>query len=66
MTRQVRWTGAQALALSTSRRLVALDVLRGLAILGTLLTYTWLFSSSSISSLTALVVAAVPATSPQA
>ncbi|MDT0120789.1 MULTISPECIES: hypothetical protein [Kocuria] len=38
MTRQVRWTGIQALALSMSRRLVALDVLRGLAILGTLLT----------------------------
>ena len=43
--------GAQALALSTSRRLVALDVLRGLAILGTLLTNIWLFSSSSVSSL---------------
>lgn len=66
MTRQVRWTGAQALALSTNRRLVALDVLRGLAILGTLLTNIWLLSSSSVSSLAALVVAAVLATSPQA
>lgn len=66
MTRQVRWTGAQALALSMSRRLVALEVLRGLAILGTLLTNIWLFSSSSVSSLAALVVAAVLATSPQA
>ena len=45
---------------------MALQVLRGLAILGTLLTNIWLFSSSSISSLAALVVAAVPATSPQA
>ncbi|MEX5309618.1 hypothetical protein [Kocuria sp. CPCC 205297] len=66
MTRQVRWTGIQALALSMSRRLVALDVLRGLAILGTLLTNIWLLSSSSVSSLAALVVAAVLATSPQA
>lgn len=49
-----------------SRRLVALEVLRGLAILGTLLTNIWLFSSSSVSSLAALVVAAVLATSPQA
>ncbi|WP_312918740.1 hypothetical protein [Kocuria sp.] len=58
--------GAQALALSTNRRLVALDVLRGLAILGTLLTNIWLLSSSSVSSLAALMVAAVLATSPQA
>jgi len=58
--------GAQALALSTNRRLVALDVLRGLAILGTLLTNIWLLSSSSVSSLAALVVAEVLATSPQA
>ena len=45
---------------------MALDVLRGLAILGTLLTNIWLLSSSSVSSFAALVVAAVLATSPQA
>lgn len=45
---------------------MALDVLRGLAIPGTLLTNIWLLSSSSVSSLAALVVAAVLATSPQA
>ncbi|WP_206478455.1 hypothetical protein [Kocuria sp. KRD140] len=45
---------------------MALQVLRGLAILGTLLTNIWLFSSSSVSSLAALVVAAGLATSPQA
>ncbi|MEX5277704.1 hypothetical protein [Kocuria sp. CPCC 205261] len=45
---------------------MALEVLRGLAILGTLLTNIWLFSSSSVRSLAGLVVAAVLATSPQA
>lgn len=45
---------------------MALQVLRGLVILGTLLTNIWLFSSSSVSSLAALVVAAGLATSPQA
>ena len=34
-----------------SQRLPALDVLRGLAILGTLLTNIWIFSTSSVSSI---------------
>lgn len=33
------------------RRLPALDVLRGLAILGTLLTNIWIFSTASVSSI---------------
>ncbi|HKM25681.1 MAG TPA: hypothetical protein VJY40_08595, partial [Corynebacterium sp.] len=35
-------------ALTSRRRIIALDVLRGIAILGTLLTNIWLFSRSSM------------------
>ncbi|WP_454104856.1 DUF418 domain-containing protein [Kocuria marina] len=92
MTRQVRWTRTQTLALSTSRRLVALDVLRGLEIqrhsalrrgetwpgtypwragllvLEGALNHIFIFEFDVLMGygLTALVVAAMLATSPKA